>query len=136
MAFLPAEAADLSHGEALDPDLTKGVLHFVELERLDDGFNLLHPVLLSFPGLVRLYLSARERKEVRGIEIRPLLCRGAREGCGLTQFTCSILEPGRCIPSWTRGKPGPAMGVGIPTRSRCGCPATSQGEHATKPLTV
>ena len=36
------EALDLGHGHALDADLGEGVLHLVELERLDDGFNLLH----------------------------------------------------------------------------------------------
>src|SRR5262245_27599695 len=38
--FLAAGAAkslDLADGHALDPDLAQSVLHFVELERLDDG---------------------------------------------------------------------------------------------------
>ncbi len=42
MALLPAEALGLGDGDALDPDLVKRFLHLVELERLDDRFDLLH----------------------------------------------------------------------------------------------
>ena len=42
MALLPAEALGLGHGDALDADLVKRLLHLVELEGLDDRLDLLH----------------------------------------------------------------------------------------------
>src|SRR3954452_2401549 len=42
VALLAAEALGLGHRDALQPDLLKRLLHLVELERLDDGFDLLH----------------------------------------------------------------------------------------------
>src|SRR5690606_20731386 len=41
------EALDLSDGHALDPDFAERVLHFVQLERLDDRFHLFHLSLLA-----------------------------------------------------------------------------------------
>src|SRR5690606_1475739 len=41
-----SEAFDLGHGHALDPDLGQGILDLVQLERLDDGLDLLHGFLL------------------------------------------------------------------------------------------
>src|SRR5262245_46673665 len=40
--LLPAEAADLGDGHALDALLAEGVLHVFQLEVADDRFNLLH----------------------------------------------------------------------------------------------
>ena len=42
MALLAAEALDLGDGDPADPDLVERVLHVVELERLDDRFDLFH----------------------------------------------------------------------------------------------
>ena len=42
VALLPSEALGLEHGDALEADLVQGVLHLVELEGLDDRFDLLH----------------------------------------------------------------------------------------------
>src|SRR6266850_6601408 len=42
VAFLAAEAAHLGHRHADDADLGERLLDVVELERLDDGFDLLH----------------------------------------------------------------------------------------------
>ncbi len=42
VALLPAEALGLEHGDALQADLVEGVLHLIELEGLDDRFDLLH----------------------------------------------------------------------------------------------
>ncbi len=42
MALLAAEALDLDHGQALHAHLLQGLLHFVELEGLDDRFDLFH----------------------------------------------------------------------------------------------
>ena len=42
VALLAAEALDLGDGEAGDADLGQRFAHFVELERLDDRFDLLH----------------------------------------------------------------------------------------------
>jgi hypothetical protein len=44
------EAFDLGHGHPLHSDLRERVLHFVELERLDDGFNLLHGAIARHGG--------------------------------------------------------------------------------------
>src|SRR5450432_2260245 len=40
----PAKAFDLVDGHALNPDLAKAVLHIVQLEGLDDGFDFFHDV--------------------------------------------------------------------------------------------
>ena len=37
--LLPPKALDLCDGHALNPDLEQGILHFIELERFDDGFD-------------------------------------------------------------------------------------------------
>src|SRR5260221_4330702 len=42
VALLPAEPLRLGDRDALDADLVQGFLHLVELERLDDGFDLFH----------------------------------------------------------------------------------------------
>ena len=42
VALLAAEALDLGDGEPGDADLGQRLADFVELERLDDGFDLLH----------------------------------------------------------------------------------------------
>ena len=42
MALLAAEPLGLGDGDAGDADLVQRLLHLVELERLDDGFDLLH----------------------------------------------------------------------------------------------
>ncbi len=42
VALLAAEALHLRDGDALQTDFVKGFLHLVELERLDDRFDLLH----------------------------------------------------------------------------------------------
>src|SRR5215212_8627585 len=42
VALLPAEPFRLDHGDALQPHLLERLLHLVELERLEDGFDLLH----------------------------------------------------------------------------------------------
>ena len=42
MALLPAEPLGFDHGDALKADLLKGLLHLVQLEWLDDRFDLLH----------------------------------------------------------------------------------------------
>ena len=47
MTFLAAEALHLGDGDAADPDVMQGVLHVVELERFDDGFDLFHGIALS-----------------------------------------------------------------------------------------
>jgi outer membrane protein assembly factor BamD len=60
VALLPAEALDLGHGHAGNTDLGQCLTHVVELERLDDGFDLLH----GGPGkmvVVRKKLSGRGR---------------------------------------------------------------------------
>src|SRR5262249_28488854 len=43
VATLAAKPLDLHRGQPVDPHLGKSVLHLVQLERLDDGLNLLHP---------------------------------------------------------------------------------------------
>src|SRR5207245_8826091 len=54
MAFLTAEALGLGDRDALDADLVKRLLHLVELERLDDRFDLLHRSTLcaGWPALM------------------------------------------------------------------------------------
>jgi hypothetical protein len=45
MALLSAKALCLGHGYPLEADFLKGFLHFVELEWLDDRFDLFHEKL-------------------------------------------------------------------------------------------
>ena len=52
MAFLAAEALDLGDGKALDAGFLKRFLHLIELEGLDDRFDLLHGP--TPPGSVRV----------------------------------------------------------------------------------
>src|SRR5690606_21337166 len=42
MSLLPAETLGLGHGDPRDSDFVQRLLHFVELERLDDGLDLFH----------------------------------------------------------------------------------------------
>jgi hypothetical protein len=42
MALLATEALGLDDCHALQADFLQGFLHVIELERLDDGFNLFH----------------------------------------------------------------------------------------------
>ena len=42
VALLAAETLHLDNGEALNANLLQGFFHFVQLERLDDGFDLFH----------------------------------------------------------------------------------------------
>src|SRR5215472_5795731 len=47
MPFLPAEALDLADGHAGHADLVQRVFYLVELERLDDRFDLLHGLTIA-----------------------------------------------------------------------------------------
>jgi hypothetical protein len=51
--LLAAESSHLAHGHADDAGLREGVLHVVELERLDDCLDLLQVVFSSGCGLRR-----------------------------------------------------------------------------------
>ena len=42
MALLAAEALGFGHGDALNADFLQRLLHFVEFEWLDDGFDFFH----------------------------------------------------------------------------------------------
>ena len=42
VSLLPAETLGFGHGDALQSDFLKRFLNLVELEWLDDGFDLLH----------------------------------------------------------------------------------------------
>ena len=42
VAFLPAKSFDFSHRHPFNADFTEGVLHFLQFERFDYRFNLLH----------------------------------------------------------------------------------------------
>ena len=44
MPFLAAKALGFNDGNPLEPDLVQSLLHFVELERLNDRFDLFHVV--------------------------------------------------------------------------------------------
>ena len=48
MPLLATEAPDLGHGHAGYSGSLEGVFHLFELVRLDDGFDLLHVVLLAW----------------------------------------------------------------------------------------
>src|SRR5258708_3312763 len=47
MSLLPSEPLGFQDSDALEPDLVQRILHFVELEGLDDRFDLLHWLEIS-----------------------------------------------------------------------------------------
>src|SRR3546814_13602544 len=47
MPLLPAEALGLGDGDAGHADFVKGLLHFIQLERLDDRLDFFHGALPS-----------------------------------------------------------------------------------------
>ena len=47
MALLAAKALGFGDGDALDADFLQRLFHFIELERLDDGFDFFHAPLLG-----------------------------------------------------------------------------------------
>jgi hypothetical protein len=51
MALLAAEALGLGHGDAGHAHFVQRLLHLVQLERLDDGFDLFHVVPVTCPGV-------------------------------------------------------------------------------------
>ena len=53
VTLLPTEPLHLGHGHSLDALLRQRVLHLVELEGLDDGFDLLHGLLRAREYLAR-----------------------------------------------------------------------------------
>jgi hypothetical protein len=50
VALLPAEAFGLGHGDAFDSDFVESFLHFIQLERLDDGFDFFHRIYVLWAG--------------------------------------------------------------------------------------
>src|SRR5690606_6867491 len=74
MALLTAEALGFGHGDALKADFLQRLLHLVELERLDDGFDLLHPESLFSSAAWSSRLTGRSRLTMP--EARPrVVCR-------------------------------------------------------------
>jgi hypothetical protein len=49
--LLSAETFHLGHGESGDANLGQGLAHVVQLERFDDGGDLLHTVFLAAVSL-------------------------------------------------------------------------------------
>lgn len=53
MAFLAAEPLHFSDRDSRDPDFVKRVFHIVQLERFDDGLDLLHGASVpNFPAII------------------------------------------------------------------------------------
>ena len=73
LALLAAVALGLEHGHALDAQLLQRLLHLVQLERLDDGFDLLHRPSGRHGGVARPATrpSAREHFRRGGSSARP-----------------------------------------------------------------
>src|SRR5690606_38408072 len=75
VALLAAVAAGLADGHALDPEGLQGLLDLVQLERLDDGRDELHPLRLHL--LARAF-GLRRVARGRGGDRRPGRARAAR----------------------------------------------------------
>ncbi len=60
MAFLASETLGLGHRDALEADLLQSLLNFIELEWLDDRFDLFHAVAAP-PMDAKCRLAARFR---------------------------------------------------------------------------
>jgi hypothetical protein len=59
VSLLPPEALNLGDRQAADADLGERFAYLVELERLDDGFDLLHECSGNGAGLLRRRLHQR-----------------------------------------------------------------------------
>ena len=59
VALLAAEALGLGDGDALQADLLQRLLHFVELERLDDRFDLFHAASRPFDQIADVFVRMR-----------------------------------------------------------------------------
>src|SRR6185312_8164210 len=59
VALLAAEALGLCDGDSLHSDGLERFLHLVQLERLDDGFDLFHGVLLGHRSYTRFHPRGR-----------------------------------------------------------------------------
>src|SRR5258706_3423477 len=82
VALLPAEALHLRDGDALKADRVQRFLHLIELEGLDDGFDLLHPTRPLRPGeRSNGYTTVRFRPEPRGERRGTRLHRACTPGC-------------------------------------------------------
>src|SRR6185437_2511839 len=71
MSLLPAETLGFGDSNALQSELLKRFFHLVELERLDDGFDLLHlSASRAFPDptLQPCRQAARMRRAVRSLK--------------------------------------------------------------------
>ncbi len=75
------EPFDLGDGHSLDADLGEGVFHLVELERLDDGFDLLHGSWFSASpdgaGRVPRWRAVVDTGIARAMGSSPLRCMQA-----------------------------------------------------------
>src|SRR5579872_273765 len=55
MTLLPAKTLGLGHGDPLDPDFVKSLLHLIKLERLNDRLDLFHGSSHPPAGSAALY---------------------------------------------------------------------------------
>src|SRR5476651_1223061 len=90
MAFLAAKAFGLEHGDALEADLVERVLHFIQLEGLDDRFDLLHlPAILQTPPSALSVKTARAFQ--RGSTIYAIDFYGKDSG-KWTKTVCKMID--------------------------------------------
>jgi len=66
VAFLPAVAAHFADGESVDAEFVQGVFHFVQFERLDDGFDFFHGAPRGFAVWFGRRHSGQADNGVRG----------------------------------------------------------------------
>ena len=91
MAFLPAEALRLDDSDALQPNLVQRLLHFVQLERLDDRLDLLHLVHAG-PGPTRPPLCSSDST--------PVTPPRAAGGQARVSQRADIIRLARAVPEW------------------------------------
>src|SRR5262249_31255765 len=79
VALLAAEAPHLGHREAVDPGHGEPLLHVLELERLDDGLDLLHDAPAGdSASSARLSGSTSTTGSPRTPSFRPGVCSRTR----------------------------------------------------------
>src|SRR5436309_16123614 len=76
MTLLAAEALGFDDGDTFDTDLVQGFLHLIQLEGLDDGFDLFHEMRST--GFSRMRATSRRGSAAR--RPRPFL-RTNRANC-------------------------------------------------------
>ena len=119
VAFLPAVAANFGDGHAVDADLLQGGLDLLQLERLNDRFDLLSSAIYASRDVAFFAVLA----EIQALDFLVF-------GDAQADREIADLEDDRAYPRW----PGPRRSRRRPTGCRSGrrCRPPSPGAQAVR----